>query len=140
MYRRILVALNNAPADASLLAHVGELARQIHAQLLLLHVADGWAARNYEQLQLAESEEIQADRKYLESTAEALRATGITVQTCLALGNPPGEILKVAKAEQCDLIAMASHGHRFLADIIFGSTINPVRHRSTIPILLVRAT
>ncbi|MBI3877874.1 MAG: universal stress protein [Verrucomicrobia bacterium] len=68
-----------------------------------------------------------------------MRAAGLTVATLLALGDPPEEILKAAQREQCDLIAMTTHGHRFLGDIIHGSTITEVRHRATIPILLVRA-
>jgi manganese transport protein len=139
MYQRILVALENSRADESLIPHVRDLARRLGSRLLLLHVADGWAARNFEQLSLAESEEMKADREYLETTAQALRTAGLEVFTCLALGNPPTEIIKTAAREQCDLIAMTTHGHRFLADLIHGSTITEVRHRATIPVLLVRA-
>jgi nucleotide-binding universal stress UspA family protein len=139
MYRKILVALENSRADKSLLPHVTELAKQFGAELLLVHVADGWVARNYNQLKLAESDEMKADRAYLKNTATQLRAQGLTVSTQLALGDPPAEILKTAQGEHCDLIAMTSHGHRLIGDIIYGSTINEVRHRSVIPILLVRA-
>ena len=66
MYRRILVAVENSPADRTILAHVSELARLTGAQLLLVHVADGWAARNFDQLKLRESEEMKTDRAYLE--------------------------------------------------------------------------
>jgi nucleotide-binding universal stress UspA family protein len=139
MYKRILVTLENGQADASLLPHVSQLARLLHSELLLIHVADGWAARNYEQLQLAESDEMKADRAYLDAHADALRRMGLTVDVHLALGNPPAEILKAAEQHQCDLIAMATHGHRFLADVIHGSTISAVRHKTQIPMLLVRA-
>ena len=139
MYRRILVALENGQADDSLLPHVAQLADQLGSELLLLHVADGWAARNFEQLKLAESDEMKADRRYLEETAAKLRAQGLAVTTHLALGDPPREILKVAEQEGCDLIAMTTHGHRLLGDLLFGSTIHEVRHRTSIPILLVRA-
>ena len=139
MYRKILVALENSRADKSLLPHVTELAKQFGAELLLVHVADGWVARNFNQLKLAESDEMKADRAYLKNTATQLRAQGLTVSTQLALGDPPAEILKTAQGEHCDLIAMTSHGHRLIGDIIYGSTINEVRHRSVIPILLVRA-
>jgi len=139
MYRKILVALENSRADVSLLPHVAELAGRLGSELLLLHVADGWVARNFTHLKLAESDEMKADRAYLETTAESLRARGLNVTTHLALGNPPTEILKVAAAEQCSLIAMASHGHRLLGDLIHGSTINEVRHQTPIPVLLVRA-
>lgn len=139
MYRKILVALENGPADENLLRHVGELAGRLGSELLLLHVADGWAARNFEQLKLAESEEMKADRQYLETAAAKLRAASLKVVIHLALGNPPTEILKAAAGERCDLIAMGSHGHRLIGDLIHGSTIHEVRHKSAIPVLLVRA-
>jgi len=140
MYRKILVALENDKADASLLPHVTDLAKLVGAELLLVHVADGWAARNFDQLKLAESEEIKADRLFLEDTAENLRTKGLRVQTELAMGNPPQEIIKAAVAKNCDLIAMTSHGHKLIGDLIYGSTIEKVRHNTTIPLLVVRAT
>ena len=139
MYRKILVALENSRADESLLPHVTELAKRFGSQLLLIHVADGWVARNFDQLKLAESQEMKEDRGYLEATATRLRSEGLDVSAHLALGDPPTEILKTANAEECDLIAMTSHGHRLIGDILFGSTIHEVRHKTTIPVLLVRA-
>lgn len=139
MYRKILVALENSRADQSLLPHVEELAKRLHSQLLLVHVADGWVARNFNQLKLVESEEMKADRAYLETTADHLRAAGLEVSAHLALGDPPTEILKAAENEKCDLIAMTSHGHRLIGDLLLGSTIHEVRHRTSIPVLLVRA-
>jgi nucleotide-binding universal stress UspA family protein len=139
MYQKILVALENSKADESLLPHVAELARRLHSELLLVHVADGWVARNFDHLKLAESEEMKADRAYLETTAAKLRGDGLAVKLHLALGDPPREILRAAKAEGCDLIAMTSHGHRLIGDLLFGSTIHEVRHSTSIPVLLVRA-
>ena len=139
MYKKILVALENGRADKSLLPHVSQLASLLGSELLLIHVADGWAARNYEQLRLAESEEMIADRRYLQDQADKLRAEGLRASIHLALGKPPTEILKAAEHEQCDLIAMTTHGHRLFGDLIHGSTITAVRHRSHIPLLLVRA-
>lgn len=139
MYRKILVALENGRADATLLPHIAELAQRIGAELLLLHVADGWAARNFVQLKLSESEEMRADRAYLERCAAELRQRGLAVSTQLAMGNPPAEIVRVADLEHCDLIALASHGHRLLGDIIHGSTIDAVRHATSTPLLVVRA-
>jgi nucleotide-binding universal stress UspA family protein len=140
MYRRILVALENSKADESLLPHVQKLASLVRAELLLVHVADGWVARNFDRLKLTESEEMKADRAYLETTASALRNAGLVVRFQLALGDPPGEIVRVAEAEKCDLIAMTTHGHRLLGDLLFGSTISEVRHKATVPVLLVRAS
>ena len=139
MYRRILVALENGPADETLVPHIGDLARRLGSELLLVHVADGWAARNFEQLKLTESDEMKTDRAYLETVAGRLRSSGLAVTTLLALGSPPAEIRRTADERQCDLIAMTSHGHKLLGDIFLGSTIEKVRHNTMIPILVVRA-
>lgn len=139
MYRKILVALENARSDTALVPHVSELARIVGAELLLVHVADGWAARNFQHLSLAESEEMKSDRAYLEQMASQLRGTGLEVATELALGNPPQEILRTAQQSGCDLIAMTSHGHKLVADLFLGSTIDKVRHNTTIPLLVVRS-
>jgi manganese transport protein len=139
MYKKILVALENGPADETLIPHISALARTVGSELLLVHVADGWAARNFNHLKLAESAEMRADRDYLEFVATRLRGEGMDVGTMLALGNPPTEILKTAAAERCDLIAMTSHGHKLLGDIFHGSTIEHVRHNTTIPLLVLRA-
>ena len=139
MYKKILVALENSRADDSLLPHIAQLATILKSHVVLIHVADGFAARHYDNLKLAESDEIKADRQYLLRHADALRGKGLTVDVHLALGNPPTEILKAAEREQCDLIAMTTHGHRFFGDLIHGSTITPVRHKSPVPVLLVRA-
>jgi nucleotide-binding universal stress UspA family protein len=139
MYRKILVALENGRSDRSLLPHIAELARRLGSALLLVHVADGWVARNYDRLKLAESEEMKDDRRYLEETAAQLREEGLTVEVKLALGDPPAEILRTAGDEHCDLIAMTTHGHRLIGDVLFGSTIHKVRHEAPMPVLLVRA-
>lgn len=138
MYQKILLTLDNSPADESILPHVLELAARFGSTVLLLHVADGFAARCFESLKLAESEEMKSDQLYLEKIAAEFRDRNISVETRLALGNPPTEILKVAEAAHCDLIAMAGHGHRLFGDIFHGSTITEVRHKTSIPILVVR--
>ncbi len=139
MYQKILVALENTKADKSLLPHVAQLAKIHGSELLLVHVADGFVARNYDQLKLADSQEMKDDRAYLESSAKTLRDNGLVVKTHLALGDPSTGILKTADDEHCDLIAMTTHGHRLLGDILYGSTINEVRHKAEVPLLLVRA-
>ena len=139
MYQKILVALENSRADQSLLPHVTQLAALCRSRLLLVHVADGWVARHFDELKLAESEEMKNDRSYLTSVAANLRQAGVSVDTFLAMGNPPEEILKTAETAGCDLIAMTSHGHRLLGDLVFGSTIDAVRHKTAIPLLIVRA-
>ena len=139
MYQKILVALENTRADETLVPHIADLAHRLGSELLLVHVADGWAARNFHQLKLAESTEMKDDRAYLEGVAGKLRATGLRVGVELVLGNPPTEIVKTAALRGCDLVAMASHGHKLLGDFFLGSTIDKVRHNTVIPILVVRA-
>jgi nucleotide-binding universal stress UspA family protein len=139
MYRHILVAVENSGADRTILEHVTQLARLTGARLLLVHVADGWAARNFNQLNLRESEEMQADRAYLETLREDLASRGFQVDTELAMGDPASELVRVAIDRQVDLIAMSTHGHRFLADVLHGATADKVRHLVKVPVLLLRA-
>ena len=138
MYKRILVPLENGKADAAILRHVSQLAKQLGSDVLLLHVADGWAARNMEQLKLRESQEMKEDRAYLEHMAEDLRKSGLKVEALLAAGDPAKEIAAAAEREQVDLIAMATHGHSLLGDVMHGTTATALRHVSRIPILMVR--
>ncbi len=138
MYQHILLALENGPADEFIVPHVAELARHFQSRLLLVHVADGWAARHFDQLKLAESAEMKQDRVYLEGIAARLREGGLMVEIELALGNPPTEIVRSAVGHSCDLIALASHGHKLLGDVFLGSTIDKVRHNTNIPLLVVR--
>jgi nucleotide-binding universal stress UspA family protein len=139
MYRRILVPLENSPTDETILAYVRPLARECGAALLVMHVADGWAARNIRELGLKESEEMRADRAYLEWVLSALRGEGFEADALLAAGDPATEIAEAAVHERCDLIAMATHGHRGLNDVVRGSVASELRHRTFIPILMVRA-
>jgi manganese transport protein len=119
MYRKILVTLDDSPADETILPHVMELAKRFGSAILLLHVADGWAAQNYNKLELAESEEMKNDREHLGIiTNRRFRREEFSVETQLALGNPPAEILKAAAGDHCDLIAMADHGHRLIRRFI----------------------
>ncbi|MGH9451932.1 MAG: universal stress protein [Terriglobia bacterium] len=138
MFRKILVALDHSGADAVLLAHVKELARLMQSEILLLHVSTGWKAQWQLDLNLTDSDEMHGDRAYLMKVEDAVRSEGFTVRARHAAGKPADEILKAAREEQCDLIAMASHGHRLLRDVIYGTTITHVRHAAEIPLLLVR--
>ena len=139
MYHTILIPVENSPADQAILDHIKPLARMTGASLLLMHVADGWVARNFEQLNLAESEEIQMDRAYLEKRAEELRVEGFVVNHVLAMGEPSDEIVKFVCAHNVDLIAMSTHGHRFISDLLYGSTADKVRHLVNVPVLLLKA-
>lgn len=139
MYRRILVALEHSAADATIVAHARDLARLTGAEILLVHVADGWVARNFDRLNLRESEEMKDDRAYLDRVRSELMAAGITVDAHLAKGDPADELIKAAEEGHVDLIAMSTHGHRFIADVLLGTTVNKVRHVVKIPVLLLRA-
>ena len=139
MYRRILIALENSAADRTILKHVSQLARLTGAELLLVHVADGWVARNFDQLRLRESEEMRVDRLYLEQVRGALAEQGFTVQAELAMGDPATQLIRMAETRDVDLIAMSTHGHRFLADVLHGTTADRVRHLVKVPVLLLRA-
>ncbi len=139
MYKKILVTLENSRTDEAILRHIELLAKPLGSQLLLVHVAYGWMARHRERLNLAESEEMRVDRAYLETVRGRFAAAGIPAETQLLWGEPADEIVKIAEASGVDLIAMSTHGHRFLADLVYGSTANKVRHTVDIPVLLLKA-
>ena len=139
MYKRILVAVEHSAADRSILTHVSGLARLTGAELLLVHVADGWAARNFEQLELRESEEMKSDRAYLESLQKDLMDQGFEVRIQLAMGDPATELIRTAETQGVDLVAMSTHGHGFIGDIVHGATADRVRHSVKVPVLLLRA-
>jgi universal stress protein A len=138
MYQHILIPLENSEADETILGHIKPLARMSGARLLLVHVADGWVARNYDQLKLAESEEMKEDRVYLEKRSRELSAEGFSCDAVLALGEPSAEIIKLAREKDVDLIAMTTHGHRLISDLLYGSTADKVRHEVNVPVLLLK--
>jgi nucleotide-binding universal stress UspA family protein len=137
MYEKILVTLDGTSSDRAIIEHVKELARLAHSTLVLLHVADGWAARTYGPD--AVSAEISDDRAYLEKVRAELEGLGIPAQAELAYGEPVKEIIKWIQQKGCDLVAMSTHGHRFLADIFLGTTASRVQHSISVPVLLLRA-
>ncbi len=137
MYKTILVTLEGTPTDQPIIAHVKELAKLAHSRVVLLHVADGWAARTYGSD--AVSPEITQDTAYLKKVRAEFEAEGISTQADLAYGDPVTEIVKWVKRKGCDLIAMSTHGHRFLADLFLGTTASRVQHSVSVPVLLLRA-
>ena len=137
MYQRILVTLDGTPTDRYIIDHVKELALIMKSRLVLLHVADGWAARTFGSD--AVSPEVTADQAYLTSVRTEFEAAGIDAETVLAFGEPADEIVKWIRAKGCDLVAMSTHGHRFLADLILGTTASRVQHQVSVPVLLLRA-
>ncbi|MEZ6319143.1 MAG: universal stress protein [Phycisphaerales bacterium] len=139
MYAKILVALENSDADEAIITHVRELAALHLSEVVLVHVADGFAARYQDALNLEDSAEIREDRAYLERVRETFAAAGLAVRTVLEAGDPATRLVAVAEHEHCDLIAMATHRHGMVQDVLRGSVAYSVRHRTQIPVLLVPA-
>jgi universal stress protein A len=137
MYKTILVTLDGTPTDRAIIEHIRELARFMHSKVVLLHVADGWAARTFGSD--AKSPEVAEDQAYLEKVQAEFRSDGISTEAALAFGEPAEEILKWVKKGDCDLVAMSTHGHRFVADLFLGTTVTRVRHNLTVPLLLLKA-
>ncbi|MBF0331734.1 MAG: universal stress protein [Candidatus Omnitrophica bacterium] len=138
MYKKILIPLDNSLTDEAILTHIKPLARLCEAEIVLVHVADGFAARLQEQLNLADSEEIVNDRAYLESVAGQFKQNGFNVKHYLLKGDPVDSIVRLLKQEGCDLIAMATHGHEGVMDWVMGSVADGLRHKTCVPILMVR--
>jgi len=137
MYNKILVTLDATPTDRAIIEHIKPLAKWAGSRVVLLHVADGWAARTYGPDAI--SPEITEDTAYLEKIRAEFQSTGISTEAELAYGNPGDEIIKWVEKKGCDLVAMSTHGHGFLADLFLGSASRRVRHKIRVPVLLLRA-
>jgi nucleotide-binding universal stress UspA family protein len=137
MYEKILVTLDGTPSDRAIIEHVKLLAKLAQSRLVLLHVADGWAARTYGPD--AVSPEIAEDTAYLEKVRAEFLAAGIPAEAELAYGDPANEIIKWVRQKGCDLVAMSTHGHRFLSDLFRGVTATRVQHNINVPVLLLKA-
>ena len=137
MYNTILVTLDGTPTDRAIIDHVKPLAKLAGSRVVLLHVADGWAARTYGSD--AVSPEITEDTAYLKKVQAEFQAAGVPVDAELAYGDPVTEIVKWVEQKGCDLVAMSTHGHRFLADLFLGTTASRVQHRVAVPVLLLKA-
>jgi len=137
MYDKILITLDTSGSDAAIIEHVRELAKITGSRIVLLHVADGWAARTFGPD--AVSPEVDEDQKYLTAAEKSLRDAGLTVESHLAYGDPVTEIVSWVEKEGCDLIAMGTHGHRLVGDILRGTTASRVQHRVAVPVLMLRA-
>ena len=137
MYKTILVTLDGTPTDRAIIEHIKELAKFMNSRVALLHVADGWAARTYGRD--AVSPEITQDKAYLAKIREEFESAGIPTGAELAYGEPADEIINWVEKKGCDLVAMSTHGHHFVADLFLGSTSRRVRHSVDVPVLLLRA-
>ena len=137
MYRTILVTLDGTETDRVILEHIKRLAQLMQSRVVLLHVADGWAARTFGPDAI--SPEISSDEAYLKKIRAEFQALGIETDAELAYGEPAKEIVKWIRGKGCDLVAMSTHGHRFLADLFLGMTASRVQHDVNVPVLLLRA-
>jgi nucleotide-binding universal stress UspA family protein len=137
MYKHILVTLDTTPTDRAIIDHVKELAKIMNSQVVLLHVATGVPAQFSGPD--AAGEEIDEDKAYLDQVRAEFTAVGILATHELAYGDPFSEIVKWVDKHPCDLIAMSTHGHRFLGDLLHGATASRVQHHVTMPVLLIRA-
>jgi nucleotide-binding universal stress UspA family protein len=137
MYDKVLVTLDGTPTDRAIIEHIKVLAKLMQSRLVLLHVADGWAARTYGAD--AVGPEIREDTAYLEKVRSEMEGAGIAVETELAYGEPAEQIVRWVEAQGCDLVAMSTHGHRFLGDLFLGATAMRVQHRISVPVLMLRA-
>jgi nucleotide-binding universal stress UspA family protein len=137
MYKTILVTVDGTLTDRAIIDHVKQLAKLSQGRVILLHVADGWAARTYGRD--AVSREIAEDTDYLKKVRSEFEASGISADAELAYGDPAKEIIRWVKQKGCDLVAMSTHGHRFFADLFLGTTASRVQHNVSVPVLLLRA-
>jgi nucleotide-binding universal stress UspA family protein len=137
MYKTILVTVDGTATDRAIIEHVKQLAKLTQGKVVLLHVADGWAARTYGPD--AVSREISEDTAYLQKVQEEFQSAGISAVSEMAYGEPANEIIKWVQQKGCDLVAMSTHGHRFIADFFLGTTATRVQHNISVPVLLLRA-
>jgi manganese transport protein len=137
VYQRILVPLDHTDLDRLAVSHAAAMGKLYGARIYLLHVEEGVTSQIYGRD--ASTAEVEAGEDYLERIAQSLRNQGVSVETSIAHSpSPTREILSYAKEIAPDLIIMGAHGHGGLKDLIFGTTISPVRHHLDVPMLIVR--
>lgn len=137
MYDKILLTLDTSPADRPMIDHVKKLAAIMNSRVVLLHVAKGPAAQFHGEN--AAGEEIDEGEAYLDRVRLELEAAGVSAIAELGYGDPVREIIRWVNEKGCDLVAMGTHGHRLLGDLVFGATASHVQHAISVPVLLLRA-
>jgi manganese transport protein len=135
-YSRIGVAIDYGLMDGKVLSHAQTLAKQHGAEIHLFHVVEGVSGQLYGKD--AYDDEARTDMDHLETIARRLRDAGMMVVPSLGYGRPPDEIVRLAKETKVDLLIMGGHRHRGLKDILFGASISKVRHRLSIPVLIIQ--
>jgi nucleotide-binding universal stress UspA family protein len=137
MYNTILVTLDTSATDRAIIEHIKPLAQSMHSRVVLLHVATGAPAR-FHGAQAAD-EEVRDDQAYLDRVRAEMSAAGLRCETVLAYGEPVKEIVNWVKQNTPDLVAMSTHGHGLVADLVLGTTAIKVQHGVSVPVLLLRA-
>jgi len=137
MYKKILVTLDCTQTDRAIIEHIKSLAQLMHSRVVLLHVATSVSAK-YHGSQAADKE-IEESQAYLDKAKAEFAAIGIRADAELAYGDPAKEIINWVKKKGCDLVAMATHGHKFVADLVLGTTAIRVQHGLSVPVLMLRA-
>ena len=137
LYQKILVPLDTTSRDREAIAHASALAKQHHAKLYLLHVEEGVTSQVYGPL--SSTAEVEAGREYLAEIARELENQQVPVEAVVRHSRDPKDaIVRYAEELKPDLVVMGAHGHKGLKDIVFGTTINAVRHKLKAPLLVVR--
>jgi len=135
-YRRILVPLDHSDLDRLAVSHAAAMARLHGARLYLVHVEEGVTSQVYGSR--SSTAEVAAGQRYLEEIGNRLKSQGLDVETVIAhSSSPKAAIVRCAREIHPDLVIMGAHGHGGLKDLIFGTTIDPVRHNLDVPVLIV---
>lgn len=137
MYQTILVTLDTTPTDQAIIDHIKQLAQKLSSRVVLLHVATGVPAQWHGSD--AAGQEVREDQAYLERVRDEFETAGVSATAEMAFGDPVREIVKWVEQNDCDLVAMSTHGHQFLADLVLGRTAIRVQHSISVPMLMLRA-
>ena len=138
MYETILLPLDTSTTDKAIIAHVRALATAMRSRVVMLHVVTGpqaeWNGPD------AAGEKVERTKAYLEDVRKELAAAGVTVRLELAFGEPAQQIVRWVEQNGCDLVAMGTHGHKWLSDIVLGFTASRVQHALSVPVLMLRSS
>jgi nucleotide-binding universal stress UspA family protein len=137
MYKTILVTLDGTPTDRAIIDHIKALAALLQSRVVLLHVVASAPAKYHGPN--AADKEVGESQAYLDGVQAEFTATGVRTGAELAYGDPVKEIIQWVNQNGCDLVAMSTHGHKFVADLVLGTTAIRVQHSVKVPVLLLRA-
>jgi len=133
--KHIAAALGRDDSDTAVVSRALSLAKAEKALLTLIHVADSAPAQFYSSD--AYDEHTRDDEQYLLEIAAEVRGAGVAVEIALPQGDPSKELISFVESHGVDMLVMGSHGHRLIGDLLWGQTVDPVRHRVGIPVLVV---